>query len=127
VPLEEYDGLPLVRVRINGGTSFRCEVDTGADNLVIPYKIFLSLVAEGDLTLADEFQRVTGVQLAGGKTDKAVVINIRDVGIGKLHIPNVETVVMPGGICLLGREVLYRFGTFTIDRQRGVVRFARDY
>jgi predicted aspartyl protease len=125
VPLEEYDGIPLVRVTINGGASFGCELDTGAESFVIPYNIFVHLVEEGDLTIADGFQRVTGVELAGGSKDKAVVIDIRDVGLGNLHIRNVETVVMTGGICLLGREILYRFGTFTIDRQRGVLRFAR--
>jgi predicted aspartyl protease len=93
---------------------------------VIPYNVFLRLTDEGDLTLADEFRRVIGVELAGGKTDNAVVINIRDVGIGNLHIPNVETVIVRGGTCLLGREVLYRFGKVTIDRQRGVLSFARE-
>jgi hypothetical protein len=115
VPIEYFDREPMVRIAV-GNASFRCVLDTGASDLVIPMSIIEKAANYG--AFLDEDLKVIGAgraRLAGGATIKTVNIVLREVTVGPWILHNVPVTVPPAGSCLLGMSVLRAFGHPTID------------
>jgi hypothetical protein len=120
VAIEYYDKQPLVRIGVSGYGSFRCVLDTGADDVVIPGRLIRWLFNAG---LSDRDVQVIGegrAQLAGGSTAPFLKIVLSNLTVGPWTLHNVPVSVVPGGDCLLGMSVLRVFGHPMIDfaRQR---------
>jgi predicted aspartyl protease len=107
----------MVDVKINGGTSAKLLLDTGADGTMINPRV---LVAAGaSLSRPVGSTRVTGV--AGSDTVSFVVIDSLEVGEAKVGRMRVASYDVPSaGDGLLGRDFLDRF-SLNIDSTNGVV------
>jgi len=107
----------MVDVKINGSTSAKLLLDTGADGTMINPR---ALVAAGaSLSRPVGSTRVTGV--AGSDTVSFVVIDSLEVGDAKVGRMRVASYDVPSaGDGLLGRDFLDRFSV-NIDSTNGVV------
>jgi predicted aspartyl protease len=107
----------MVDVKINGNTSAKLLLDTGADGTMINPR---ALVAAGaSLSRPVATSRVTGV--AGSDTVSFVVIESLEVGearVGRMRVASYD--VPSAGDGLLGRDFLDRFSV-NIDSTNGVV------
>jgi predicted aspartyl protease len=107
----------MVDAKINGTTSARLLLDTGADGTMINPRV---LVAAGaSLSRPAGQSRVTGV--AGSDTVTVVVIDSLEVGearVGRMQVASYD--VAGAGDGLLGRDFLDRFSV-NIDSANGVV------
>jgi hypothetical protein len=111
---------PMVDVRVNGSTSARLLLDTGADRTMINPRV---LVAAGvSLSRPVGSARVTGV--AGSDQVSIVFVDSLEVGearVGRMPVASYDIDGVDDG--LLGRDFLDRF-TVTIDSTAGVVTLA---
>jgi predicted aspartyl protease len=107
----------MVDAKINGGTSVKLLLDTGADGTMINPR---ALVAAGaSLSRPVGSTRVTGV--AGSDTVSFVVIESLEIGEAKVGRMRVASYDVPSaGDGLLGRDFLDRFSV-NIDSTNGVV------
>jgi predicted aspartyl protease len=115
VAIEYYEGQPMVRIAVGEYANFRCVLDTGASDLVIPMWVIDKLASFG---LSDRDMQVIGsgrAELAGGAVMKTVNIVLREVTVGPWLLHNVPVTVPPAGSCLLGMSVLRAFGHPMID------------
>jgi predicted aspartyl protease len=107
----------MVDVRINGSTSAKLLLDTGADGTMINPRVLAA--AGASLTRPVGSSRITGV--AGSDTVTVVVIDSLEVGearVGRMRVASYD--VAGAGDGLLGRDFLDRF-TINIDSTNGVV------
>jgi predicted aspartyl protease len=107
----------MVDVRINGSTSAKLLLDTGADGTMINPRVLAA--AGASLTRPVGSSRITGV--AGSDTVTVVVIESLEVGearVGRMRVASYD--VAGAGDGLLGRDFLDRF-TINIDSTNGVV------
>jgi predicted aspartyl protease len=107
----------MVDVKINGSTSARLLLDTGADGTMINPRV---LVAAGaSLSRPVATSRVHGV--AGSDNVSLVLIDSLEIGEARVGRMRVASYDVPGaGDGLLGRDFLDRF-TVNIDSTSGVV------
>jgi hypothetical protein len=110
VPIEYFEGQPLVRIGIPGVGSFRCVLDTGSSDLVIPIGLVKQLPLR-DVTVLD----IGRAELAGGASIKTLNVVFREVDIGPWALKNVPTSINPAGDCLFGMSILSLFGHPIID------------
>lgn len=107
----------MVDVKINGTTSVKLLLDTGADGTMISPR---ALVAAGaSISRPVATSRVTGV--AGSDTVNYVVIESLEIGdarVGRMRVASYD--VAGAGDGLLGRDFLDRFSV-NIDSTNGIV------
>lgn len=108
----------LVDVRVNGRTSARLLLDTGADRTLINPSTLSAAGAELKRAMArGEIRGVTG-------TDEVLVVLVDSIEVGDARVERLPVMAYEMGSReadgLLGRDFLDRF-TVTIDSARGVV------
>ena len=107
----------MVDAKINGSTSVRLLLDTGADGTMISPRALAAAGASISRPVATS--RVTGV--AGSDTVNYVVIESLEIGearVGRMRVASYD--VAGAGDGLLGRDFLDRF-SLNIDSTNGVV------
>ena len=109
----------MVDVKINGTTSARLLLDTGADSTMINPR---ALVAAGaSLSRPIGMTRMTGV--TGSEHVNIVMIDSLEIGearVGRMQVASYDIAGSRGSDGLLGRDFLDRF-TVNIDSTNGVV------
>jgi len=109
------DGHFVVPVRINDTITLDFAIDSGADDVVIPADVVLTLIRAGTIGKAD-FNGSAVYTLADGSQVPSERFIIRTLKIGMVVIHNVQASVAPpeGGL-LLGQSFLRRFQSWSID------------
>ena len=110
-----------IPVTINGKITRDFVVDSGADFPLIPFETFEELRKTGTL---DDSDILSGGSMttASGVTIPSFAFHLRSVRIGAVEIRNAIGVVgPPKSQLLLGRSILNRFKTWSIDNDRHVL------
>jgi predicted aspartyl protease len=107
-----------VPVRINDTITLPFILDTGANDLVIPVDVALTLMRAGALKRGD-FIGQTSYRMANGSEEVSDVVVLRDVRVGDHMVRNVSASISPAqGEPLLGQSFLSKFGAVTVDYKR---------
>jgi clan AA aspartic protease (TIGR02281 family) len=121
IPLEAKGGTFLVDAVINGATTAKFTLDSGATDVTIPSDVFWSLVANG--SIADSDLRGEAVyELADGSRQKSQTFIIHTLAVGNAVAQNVRASVSgDGNTYLLGQSFLRQFKSWSIDNRRGAL------
>jgi clan AA aspartic protease (TIGR02281 family) len=96
-------------------------LDSGADSVVLPREIVLTLIRAGTLQQSDLIAPTT-IEVASGGEFQSVAFRIRELQVGRHMIRDVTGVVSPTGASpLLGGSFLSRFASWSIDNQRNAL------
>jgi clan AA aspartic protease (TIGR02281 family) len=121
VGLVNEHGSLQVPVDINGKSSFKFTIDSGASDVCIPANVFYSLTNAGTVSQQDILDR-RPYKLADGSTHYAQRFRIRSLRVGNLELNDVIASVVPAaGSLLLGQSFLSRLKSWSIDNERQVL------
>jgi clan AA aspartic protease (TIGR02281 family) len=121
IPIEREGGTYAVPVRINQTITLPFVLDTGAEDLVIPVDVALTLMRAGALTQSDFIGKARYAMANGSQAVQQRVV-IHEVQVGSHRVTDVTATVSPVvGDPLLGESFLSKFGTVTIDYHRLVL------
>jgi predicted aspartyl protease len=121
IPIQRQGSAYLVPVRINRTITLPFILDTGAEELVIPVDVALTLVRAGTLSRKD-FIGQGHYRMANGSEEIQDRMVIREVQVGDHTATDVTASVSSiAGSPLLGESFLSKFGTVTIDYNRLVL------
>jgi hypothetical protein len=125
IDLERRGDSYMVPVRINSTITLPFVLDTGAEELVIPADVVLTLIRAGAITRND-FVGEEPYRVANGSEEIGEQMIIRKLQVGQ-HIANNVTALVssPKGAPLLGQSFLSRFGSLTLDYRRLVLILSR--
>lgn len=125
IPIERSGGAYLVPVRINQTITLPFILDTGAEDLVIPVDVALTLMRAGALTRSDFIGKARYTMANGSEAVQDRVV-IHEVQVGDHRATDVVASVSDvAGSPLLGESFLSKFGTVTIDYNRLLVILSR--
>ncbi len=125
IPLQKRGNTYSVPVRVNGAITLPFVLDTGADDLVIPADVALTLMRAGTLAGKD-FIGKSSYYLANGSQVMSDRVILREVQVGQHTVRNVTaTINPPQSDLLLGQSFLSKFGTVTLDYNRLVLLLSR--
>jgi aspartyl protease family protein len=111
----------MVTGRINGATTVKFVVDSGATYVALPQDVVDDMVKAGTVTDADMRGRATFV-IANGKRHRAMQLMLRQLEVGGHVVTNVMANVVPAHAhALLGLSFLGKFKSWTLDNQRHVL------
>ena len=100
-------------------------LDTGANSVVLPKELVLTLIRAGTLQQSDLIAPIS-TRMADNSEFQTVAFRIRELRVGEHVIRNVTGVVVPtGSDALLGVSFLSQFGSVTIDNHRNVLVLSR--
>jgi clan AA aspartic protease (TIGR02281 family) len=119
VPLENANGLYVVPVLVNGTTSLKFAIDTGATDVAIPADIVAGLMKDGLVAKADFLWERTYV-LADGSRMPSQIFQIHSLKIGDVVVTNVRASITPEkrGALLLGQSFFGRLKSWSLDNSR---------
>jgi hypothetical protein len=121
IPIERSGGAYVVPVRINQTITLPFILDTGAEELVIPVDVALTLMRAGALTRSDFIGKARYTMANDSETVQERVV-IHEVQVGNHTATDVTASVSSvAGSPLLGESFLSKFGTVTIDYNRLVL------
>ncbi len=100
----------LIPVSINGADELNFLIDSGADDVVIPFDVFVTLKSDGTIRSDDLLGSRTGSLLKVGDQEIENVAASVSTTVGKVSGP-----------LLLGQSFLTRFKSWSIDNERGVL------
>jgi predicted aspartyl protease len=119
--LDRSHGAYFTSVILNGNTSAIMQVDSGASTVVIPEGIVVDMVGKGTVT-EDDYLGDEDVVLADGSKVRLNIIMLRSVTIGGYMVNNVVCAVGNDNMALLlGRSLLAKFSSWSIDNDRSVL------
>jgi clan AA aspartic protease (TIGR02281 family) len=125
IQLERRGSAYFVPVRINQTLTLPFILDTGAEELVIPVDVALTLIRAGALTRED-FIGKGRYTMANGSEETQDRVVIREVQVGDHTARDVTASVSSAtSNPLLGESFLSQFGTVTIDYNRLVLILSR--
>jgi clan AA aspartic protease (TIGR02281 family) len=122
IPLEsDGHGGFSVRVRINGATSAKFIVDSGASIVALPQDLVDTLARSGAVAPSDILGKERYVA-ADGKRHKGERLMLHQLEVGGHVVTNVEAGVVPAHAdALLGMSFLAKFKSWTLDNRRHVL------
>jgi len=122
IPLEsDGHGSFFVSVRINGATTARFVLDSGASFVALPQDLVDTLTRSGAIVPSDILGKDRYIA-ADGKRHKSVRLMLRQIEVGGHTVTNVEAGVVPAHAnALLGMSFLAKFKSWTLDNQRHVL------
>jgi gag-polyprotein putative aspartyl protease len=121
IPIERSGDAYVVPVRINQTITLPFILDTGAEELVIPVDVALTLMRAGALARSDFIGKARYTMANGSEAVQERVV-IHEVQVGNYRVTDVTATVSPvAGSPLLGESFLSKFGTVTIDYNRLVL------
>jgi clan AA aspartic protease (TIGR02281 family) len=122
IPLEsDGHGSFSARVRINGATSAKFIIDSGASIVALPQDLVDTLTRSGAIAAGDLLGKERYVA-ADGKRHKGQRLMLRQLEVGGHMVTNVEAGVVPAHAdALLGMSFLAKFKSWTLDNQRHVL------
>jgi clan AA aspartic protease (TIGR02281 family) len=125
IPLRKQGNSYYVAVSINGFPPMPFVLDTGANSVVLPKELVLTLIRAGTLQQSDLIAPIS-TRMADNSEFQTVAFRIRELRVGEHVIRNVTGVVVPtGSDALLGVSFLSQFGSVTIDNHRNVLVLSR--
>jgi clan AA aspartic protease (TIGR02281 family) len=114
VPLRSDDDGHSLSVEVGLGLrKYSLLLDTGATNTSITKDVADQLVREGHAVYGSD-EKAT---MADGSSHKVQTLTIDAVMVGIHQVNNVQVLVSPNGMMLLGLDVLSQIGRFTVDAQ----------
>ena len=118
IKIERRGNSYVVPVRINETITLPFILDTGAEELIIPADVALTLMRAGALTQSDFIGKGRYVMANGSEESQERVV-IREVQVGNNTARDVTASVSSvAGTPLLGESFLSKFGKVTIDNYR---------
>lgn len=114
----------LIPVLVNGAMRLHFTLDTGADSVIIPVEVLLTLlhtrtVAEADIQLGEQVYT-----LADGREVKYQKIRLKSVQLGSFEVEDLEASVgPPGSSLLLGGSFTNLLGKWSLDPQAATLTF----
>ena len=125
IQIQKHGNTYSVPVRINGTITLPFLLDTGAEDLVIPADVALTLMRAGTLTGKDFIGRST-YSLANGSEVISDRVILREVQVGQYAVMNITASINPPqSDLLLGQSFLSKFGAVTLDYKRLVLILTR--
>jgi clan AA aspartic protease (TIGR02281 family) len=110
-----------VPVRINGATTVKFIIDSGASVVVLPKDLVETLTKSGAIVAADVLGRDTYVT-ADGRRHHGTRLMLRQLDVGGHTVTNVAASVAPEHVePLLGQSFLTKFRSWTLDNRRHVL------
>lgn len=110
-----------VPVRINGVTTAKFLVDSGASVVVLPSDLVETLTKSGAIAPSDLLGKDTYVT-ADGRKHKGTRLMLRELNVGGHTVTNVMASVAPAKAePLLGQTFLAKFKSWTLDNRRHVL------
>jgi len=121
IPLKEEGGGLAIPVLINGQITLDFMIDSGSSDVSIPPDVVSTLMRTGTIQKRDFSPG--SVQLADGSIVPSKTFLIRSLKVGNHLLENVEGSVANSDKAplLLGRSVLNRFSSWSIDNKRQVL------
>ena len=120
--LRDSGGTLLVPVSINNRLTLDFVIDSGAADVSIPADVVLTLIRTGTVHGSD-FVGSANYELADGSIIPSQVFLIRELDVGRYRLKNVRANVAPvQATLLLGQSFLRRFGSWSIDNERHLLR-----
>jgi len=121
IALENEGSGYRVTGQINGVTTVKFVVDSGATYVALPQDVVDDMVKAGTVTDADMRGRAVFV-IANGKRHRAMLLMLRQLEVGGHVVTNVMASVLPAHAhALLGLSFLAKFKSWTLDTQRHVL------
>jgi clan AA aspartic protease (TIGR02281 family) len=122
IPIQRQGSNYTVPVRINQTITLPFILDTGAEELVIPPDLAMTLVRAGALSREDVIGKGHYIMANGSEETQPRVV-IREVQVGDHTVTDVPASVSSStnSSPLLGESFLSKFGTVTIDYNRLVL------
>ncbi len=121
ISIERSGEAYVVPVRINQTITLPFIIDTGAEELVIPVDVALTLMRAGALAQSDFIGKARYTMANGSEAVQERVV-IHEVRVGNHRAIDVTATVSPvAGSPLLGENFLSKFGKVTIDYNRLVL------
>ena len=119
--MNKRNGLYYVPCKINGEKSDFI-FDTGATTISLSASFADRLLSQGLLSKND-FKGEAEAMVADGSTSKVIIVNIKDVEIGGLHLRNVMATIkeQQNAPLLLGQSVIEKLGKITIDGSKLII------
>jgi predicted aspartyl protease len=115
IPMKKEGVRYVIPVLINNAITLYFVVDSGADDVIIPADVVLTLIRTGTLNKTDFIGRKT-YGLADGSTMPSTTFRIRTLKVGDKVMANVTGSVAPvQGSLLLGQSFLSHFKSWSID------------
>ena len=113
-----------VPVRINGATTVKFLVDSGASVVVLPSDLVETMIKSGAIAPSDLLGKDTYVT-ADGRKHKGTRLMLRELNVGGHTVTNVMASVAPAKTePLLGQTFLAKFKSWTLDNRRHVLTIA---
>ena len=121
VYMEKSGGIYLVPITVNG-LNLNFIFDTGASTISMSSYFAKRLIEQGLMSELDIKGKAQTI-VADGRTNDALVANIKDVEIGGLHLYNVKAMIKEqlNAPLLLGQSALEKFGKYTIDGYKLII------
>lgn len=115
IQMEKDGGVFKIPCVVNGAR-MKMVFDTGASTVSLSMSI-ANFLYENDYITKDDIVGKGQSQTADGSIVNHVVINLRDIEIGGLHLKNIEATVIDGqnAPLLLGQSALKQLGSYTIN------------
>lgn len=127
IPLIHAHGTFLVPVVINDKISLNFTIDSGASDVSIPADVFSTLTRAGTIEKGD-FLDLQVYELADGTTRTSQRFRIRSLRVGSVELRDVVASVAPmEGSLLLGQSFLSRMKSWSIDNERHVLVFNKQW
>lgn len=121
VYMMKRNGIYYVPCQING-VNADFVFDTGASTICLSSEIADYMIKKGLLTEQDVKGKARAL-IANGSSYEKVVVNLKDIEIGGLHIKNVQATIAPNqnAPLLLGQSAIQRLGTITIEGNKLII------
>jgi len=115
VPLEEFNGVYVVPVVVNGIVNMKFAIDTGATDVSVPADVVSALTKAGLIVQADFLDKRTYV-LADGSKMPSQTFRIRSLKVGDVTVENVRANIAPeNGPALLGQSFFGRLKSWSLN------------
>lgn len=106
-------------MQINGAITLDFVLDTGADSVVIPEDVLMTLVRAGTVQQAD-LGAQQPVVLADGSTSPSLPVKLRSLKVGDFELHDIDArITNQSGELLLGETFLHRFKSWSINNETG--------
>ena len=121
IPLEQFNGIYMLPVRINGLVTIPFILDTGASEIAIPADVFMTLRRTKTVNDSDFIGTGTFVT-AEGSQHKSERFVLRELKVGDHVVKDVIANVVPTeGEPLLGQSFLSRLASWSVDNNSHVL------
>ena len=126
IQMESYGGVYRIPCLVNGA-KMKFIFDTGASSVCLSMSMAEYLFDNGYISKEDIIGTGTS-SVADGRIVDHILLKLKDIQIGNLHIPNVEAVVIDGqnAPLLLGQSAIKKLGRIEIKEDKLIIHDGKE-